>query len=63
MIITIFIDICIFLKLNLLLIYMIYFHVIVFFIFVLCRNLSKTTDVLDPISFGNIDLLNEWISE
>jgi hypothetical protein len=63
MIITIFIDICIFLKLNLLLIYMIYFHVVVFFIFVLCRNLSKTTDVLDPISFGNIDLLNEWISE
>jgi hypothetical protein len=63
MIITIFIDIGIFLKLNLLLIYMIYFHVVVFFIFVLCRNLSKTTDVLDPISFGNIDLLNEWISE
>jgi hypothetical protein len=59
MIITIFIDIGIFLKLNLLLIYMIYFHVVVFFIFVLCRNLSKTTDVLDPISFGNIDLLNE----
>jgi hypothetical protein len=41
---------------------MVYIHV-VFFIFILCRNLSKTRDVLDPISLDNIDLLNEWICE
>ena len=31
--------------------------------FILCRNLSKTRDVLDLISLDNIDLLNEWICE
>jgi hypothetical protein len=44
-----------FLKLDLSLIYMVYIHV-VFFMFILCRNLSKTRDVLDPISFYNIDI-------
>jgi hypothetical protein len=39
---------------------MVYIHV-VFFIFILCRNLSKTRDVLNPISLDNSDLLNEWI--
>ena len=34
-----------------------------FFMFILCRNLSKTRDALDPISLDNIDLLNEWICE
>jgi len=55
-IITIFIynDIY-FLKLDLSLIYMIYIHV-VFFMFILSRNLSKTMDVLDSISFDNINL-------
>ena len=55
-IITIFIynDIY-FLKLDLSLIYMIYIHV-VFFMFILSRNLSKTMDALDSISFDNIDL-------
>jgi hypothetical protein len=53
-IITIFInnDI-IFLKLSL--IYMVYIHV-VFFMFILCRNLSKIRDALDFISLDNIDL-------
>jgi hypothetical protein len=53
-IITIFInnDI-IFLKLSL--IYMVYIHV-VFFMFILCRNLSKIKDALDFISLDNIDL-------
>jgi hypothetical protein len=27
-----------------------------FFMFILCRNLSKTKDALDPISPDNIDL-------
>jgi hypothetical protein len=59
MIITIFINNDInFLKLNLSLIYM-WFIFMLFF----CRNLSKTRDVLDPISLDNIDLLNEWICE
>ena len=55
-IITIFInnDI-IFLKLDLSLIYMVYIHV-VFFIFILFRNLSKTRDALDSINFDNIEL-------
>ena len=44
-----------FLKLDLSLIYMVYIHV-VFFMFILCRNLSKTRDVLDSISLNNIDL-------
>jgi hypothetical protein len=44
-----------FLKLDLSLIYMIYIHV-VFFMFILSRNLSKTMDALDSISFDNIDL-------
>ena len=34
---------------------MIYIHV-VFFTFILSRNLSKLRDVLDPISLDNIDL-------
>ena len=34
---------------------MVYIHVI-FFMYILCRNLSKTRDVLDPISLDNIDL-------
>ena len=41
---------------------MVYIHV-VFFMFILCRNLSKTRDALDLISLDNIDLLNEWICE
>jgi hypothetical protein len=55
-IITIFINNDInFLKLDLSLIYMVYIRVI-FFIFIPCRNLSKTRDVLDSISLDNIDL-------
>jgi len=55
-IITIFINNDInFLKLDLSLIYMVYIHVY-FFMFILCRNLSKRSDVLDPISLDNIDL-------
>jgi len=55
-IITIFINNDInFLKLDLSLIYMVYIHV-VFCMFILCRNLSKTRDVLDSISLDNIDL-------
>ena len=55
-IITIFINNDInFLKLDLSLIYMVYIHV-VFFMFTLCRNLSKTKDVLDSISLDNINL-------
>jgi len=41
---------------------MVYIHVI-FFMFILCRNLSKIRDALDLISLDNIDLLNEWICE
>jgi hypothetical protein len=44
-----------FLKLDLLLIYMVYIHV-GFFKFILCRNLSKIRDALDLISLDNIDL-------
>jgi len=44
-----------FLKLDLSLIYMVYIHV-VFFMFIFCRNLSKTRDALDSISLDNIDL-------
>jgi len=63
MIITIFINNNInFLKLNLSLIYMVYIHV-VFFMCILCRNLSKVRDALDLIRLDNIDLLNEWICE
>jgi len=55
-IITIFINNDInFLKLDLSLIYMGYIHV-VFFMFILCRNLSKIRDTLDSISLDNIDL-------
>ena len=55
-IITIFINNEInFLKLDLLLIYIVYIYA-VFFKFILCRNLSKTKDALDPISLDNIDL-------
>jgi len=55
-IITIFINNDInFLKLDLSLIYMVYIHV-VFFMFILCSNLNKTMDVLDSISFDNIDI-------
>jgi hypothetical protein len=55
-IITIFINNDInFLKLDLSLIYMVYIHVF-FFMFILCRNLSKIMDVLDSISLDNIDL-------
>ena len=55
-IITIFINNDInFLKLDLSLIYMVYIHV-VFFMFILCRNLSKTRDALDSISLDNINL-------
>jgi len=55
-IITIFINNDInFLKLDLSLIYMVYIHVI-FFMFILFRNLSKTRNVLDSISLDNIDL-------
>jgi hypothetical protein len=45
-----------FLKLNLSLIYMVYIHV-VFFKFILCRNLTKPRDTLDLISLDNIDLV------
>jgi len=56
-IITIFINNDInFLKLDLSLIYMVYIHVVFFFIFILCKNLSKIRDVLDSISLDNIDL-------
>ena len=34
---------------------MVYIHV-VFFKFILCRNLSKIKNDLDPISLDNIDL-------
>jgi hypothetical protein len=44
-----------FFKLNLSLIYMVYIHV-VFFMYILCRNLSKIRDALDFISLDNIDL-------
>ena len=44
-----------FLKLDLSLIYMVYIHVI-FFMFILCWNLSKTRNVLDSISLDNINL-------
>jgi len=44
-----------FLKLDLSLIYMVYIHV-VFFMFISCKNLSKTRDALDSISLDNIDL-------
>jgi len=44
-----------FLKLDLSLIYMVYIHV-VFFMFILCRSLSKTRNALDSISLDNIDL-------
>jgi len=44
-----------FLKLDLSLIYMVYIHV-VFFMFILCWNLSKIRDILDFISLDNIDL-------
>ena len=55
-IVTIFINTDInFLKLDLSLIYMVYIQV-VFFMFILCRNLNKTRDVLDSISLNNIDL-------
>ena len=33
------------------------------FIFIFCRNLSKTMDDLDLINLDNIDLLNECICE
>ena len=57
-IITIFINNGInFLKLDLSLIYMIYIHVVFFFMFILCRNLSKTRDILNLISLENIDLV------
>jgi len=56
-IITIFINNDInFLKLDLSLIYMVYIYVVFFFMFILCRNLSKTRDALDSISLDNIDL-------
>jgi hypothetical protein len=55
-IITIFINNDInFLKLDLSLIYMFYIHV-VFFVFILCKNLSKTRDALNSINLDNIDL-------
>jgi hypothetical protein len=55
-IITIFINNDInFLKLDLSLLYMVYIHV-VFFMFILCRNLSKIRDALDSISLDNIDV-------
>jgi hypothetical protein len=55
-IITIFINNDInFLKLDLSLIYMVCIHV-AFFMFILCRNLSKIKDALDSISLDNIDL-------
>jgi hypothetical protein len=56
-IITIFINSDInFLKLDLSLIYMVYIHVVFFFMFILCRNLSRTRDALDPISLDNINI-------
>jgi len=56
-IITIFINNDInFLKLDLSLIYMVYIYIVFFFMFILCRNLSKIKDVLDSISLDNIDL-------
>jgi len=55
-IITIFINNDInFLKLDLSLIYMVYIHV-VFFMFILCMNLSKIRNAIDSISLDNIDL-------
>ena len=45
-----------FLKLNLSLIYMVYIHV-VFFKFILCRNLTKPRDTLDLISLDSINLV------
>jgi Ca2+/Na+ antiporter len=55
-IITIFIKNDInFLKLDLSLIYMVYIYV-VFFMFILYRNLRKTKDALDSISLDNINL-------
>ena len=55
-IITIFINNDInFLKLDLSLMYIVYIHVI-FFKFILCRNLRKIRDALDPISLNNIDI-------
>jgi hypothetical protein len=45
-----------FLKLDLSLIYIVYIHVVVFFMFILYRNLSKIKDALDLISLDNIDL-------
>ena len=42
-----------FLKLDLSLIYMVYIHV-VFFNFILYKNLNKIRDALDPISLDNI---------
>jgi hypothetical protein len=55
-IITIFINNDIsFLKLDLSLIYMVYIHVL-FFKFIICKNLSKVRDTLDPISIVSIDL-------
>ena len=55
-IITIFINNDInFLKLNLSLIYIVYIHV-VFFMFILCRNLSKTRGALYSINLDNINL-------
>jgi len=44
-----------FLKLDLSLIYIVYIHV-AFFMFILCRNLSKTRYALNSISLDNIDL-------
>ena len=43
--------------------YYIDINFLISFVFILCRNLSKTRDALDPISLDNIDLLNEWICE
>ena len=55
-IITIFINNDInFLKLDLSLIYIVYIYV-VFFMFILRKNLNKTCVVLDVISLDNIDL-------
>jgi len=55
-IITIFINNDInFLKLDLSLIYRVYIYV-VFFMFILYRNLRKTKDALDSISLDNINL-------
>jgi len=55
-IITIFINNDInFLKIDLSLIYIVYIHV-VFFMFILYRNLSKIRDTLDSINLNNINL-------